>query len=138
MKFCAGCNACVGMCEQKCIKKQGRGQPPIFDLNNCIGCGKCVEACFRDKLIEMIEIVFNQVWHFEYCDGCGKCVDACKRQCIIKKETKKGWCDGFNIFFDVERCNGCELCMQTCPKQAISIIGAPYELSNMERLGMHD
>ena len=80
--------------------------------------------------------MFNEVWYFERCDGCKKCIDACKNKCIRKEETTKGWCKGFNLFFDMEKCAGCELCIKACPKEALSIINAPYLLSNMERLGL--
>jgi len=53
-------------------------------LENCIGCGKCVEICptnvFPTTLIGYISSI-PEIEH-EKCNGCGKCVEVCPYKAI--------------------------------------------------------
>ena len=56
---CGGtdCGTCASVCDNDCITygKSGKHNRVIFKLVDCIGCGKCAEACFASQCIEMVE-----------------------------------------------------------------------------------
>ncbi|WP_297418244.1 4Fe-4S binding protein [Clostridium sp.] len=56
---------------------------PAFNLDNCVGCGLCVQSC-RQKALEIVDkkIVYNN----ELCVSCGECVRVCKTNAAIVKE----------------------------------------------------
>ena len=56
---------------------------PEFNLDNCVGCGLCVQGC-RQKALEIVDkkIVYN----IELCVSCGECVRVCKTNAAIVKE----------------------------------------------------
>ncbi|RII33061.1 4Fe-4S dicluster domain-containing protein [Clostridium chromiireducens] len=57
---------------------------PEFKLDNCVGCGLCVQGC-RQKALEIVDkkIVYNK----ELCVSCGECVRVCKTNAAIVKEN---------------------------------------------------
>lgn len=56
---------------------------PEFNLDNCVGCGLCVQGC-RQKALQVVDkkIVYNE----ELCVSCGECVRVCKTNAAIVKE----------------------------------------------------
>lgn len=56
---------------------------PEFNLDNCVGCGLCVQDC-RQKALQVVnkKIVYNE----ELCVRCGECVRVCKTNAAIAKE----------------------------------------------------
>lgn len=56
---------------------------PEFNLDNCVGCGLCVQGC-RQKALEVVDkkIIYNE----ELCVSCGECVRVCKTNAAIAKE----------------------------------------------------
>ena len=47
----------------------------VFDIDECIGCGICVEACEQEALDIADGVV---TWDDEdACIGCGECIDEC-------------------------------------------------------------
>ncbi|EKQ52826.1 MULTISPECIES: 4Fe-4S binding protein [unclassified Clostridium] len=56
---------------------------PEFNLDNCVGCGLCVQSC-RQKALEIVDkkIVYNN----GLCVSCGECVRVCKTNAAIVKE----------------------------------------------------
>lgn len=56
---------------------------PEFILENCVGCGLCVQGC-RQKALEIVDekITYNE----EVCVSCGECVRVCKTNAVIAKE----------------------------------------------------
>lgn len=56
---------------------------PEFILDNCVGCGLCVQGC-RQKALEVVDkkLIYNE----ELCVSCGECVRVCKTNAAIAKE----------------------------------------------------
>ena len=56
---------------------------PEFNLDNCVGCGLCVQGC-RQKALEVVDkkIIYNK----DLCVSCGECVRVCKTNAAIAKE----------------------------------------------------
>ena len=56
---------------------------PEFNLDNCVGCGICVQGC-RQKALEVVDkkIIYNE----NLCVSCGECVRVCKTNAAIAKE----------------------------------------------------
>jgi len=56
---------------------------PEFNLDNCIGCGLCVQGC-RQKALEVIDkkIIYNK----DLCVSCGECVKVCRTNAALAKE----------------------------------------------------
>ncbi len=50
----------------------------ISVTDRCIGCGKCVDACF----LEAIKVTEGRAAIGGECRGCGRCADACPRKAI--------------------------------------------------------
>ena len=56
---------------------------PEFNLDNCVGCGICVQGC-RQKALEVVDkkIIYNK----DLCVSCGECVRVCKTNAALAKE----------------------------------------------------
>lgn len=56
---------------------------PEFNLDNCVGCGLCVQGC-RQKALEIVnkKIIYNK----DLCVSCGECVRVCKTNAAMAKE----------------------------------------------------
>ncbi len=48
---------------------------PVWDVENCSGCGTCAEQRCPMKAIEMVDK--KPIWKIERCIGCGLCVTGC-------------------------------------------------------------
>jgi anaerobic dimethyl sulfoxide reductase subunit B (iron-sulfur subunit) len=73
---------CAEVCPEDAISKQEDGLV-IIDQEECIGCGKCIEACPFDAIIMLPEDVAAK------CDGCGDEVargwdPTCARACPMR------------------------------------------------------
>ena len=51
-----------------------------IDLNQCNGCGQCVDICPSEVL--MLEDGKAKAVNEEFCVGCESCVDACDQEAI--------------------------------------------------------
>ena len=47
--LCIGCGACLDVCPQGAISKNGRGI--VTDLEACSACGACVDVCYSDARV---------------------------------------------------------------------------------------
>lgn len=57
---------------------------PIIDVDSCVGCGACADACEMgaiDVLDEFAEIVDESA-----CVGCAACMDVCPMEAISEIE----------------------------------------------------
>ncbi|MCH5138841.1 4Fe-4S binding protein [Clostridiaceae bacterium UIB06] len=83
------CKIGVVGCANNCAKANindigimGRAIPE-FNLDNCVGCGLCVEGCRQKSLqIEDKKVVYNE----ELCVSCGECARVCKTNAVTWKE----------------------------------------------------
>ena len=55
---------------------------PVIDIDECITCGACMEACPMDVLD--VADAFVEVVEGESCTGCGSCLDACPAGAITE------------------------------------------------------
>lgn len=67
------------------------GDQAVFDLDSCIGCGRCAEVC-RFRALEMVD--GKPCFEEGLCEGCSACVLACPPKCITLRKGRQG-----NIFF---------------------------------------
>ncbi len=67
------------------------GDQAVFDLENCIGCGRCEEVCrFRAVKMENGKPRFDE----GLCEGCSACAMVCPAECITLRKAQQG-----DIFF---------------------------------------
>jgi formate dehydrogenase iron-sulfur subunit len=98
----------------------------LFDAANCIGCGKCYEACkeennlpatnnnfLKDHLSDKTYTVVEEYGETYARKMCMHCLEpACESVCPVGafKKTELG-----PVLYDSEKCIGCRYCMQACP-----------------------
>ena len=100
----------------------------LFDVNLCLGCGSCYEACkeannltetnddfLKDHLSESTFTVVEQYGeHFarKLCMHCNE--PACESVCLVGaiKKSETG-----AVVYDADKCIGCRYCMQACPQK---------------------
>ncbi len=104
--------------------QEGRHWVMVIDLEKCIGCGACIEACSLENtqflgatvpLGARTRIAFIKhgdqkiPFHFicQHCDP-APCVEVCPTGASIKRR------DGI-VVVDYELCIGCKYCMSACP-----------------------
>jgi dissimilatory sulfite reductase (desulfoviridin) alpha/beta subunit len=51
-KECTRCEACISACREDAVFLRETDETPVFDLNRCVACGKCVQACPTGTLAE--------------------------------------------------------------------------------------
>ena len=57
---CLHCKKCFKVCESGAILWDEEKSVPNFDFSKCTMCGKCIEACPRNRLIELSNIASNK------------------------------------------------------------------------------
>lgn len=67
------------------------GDQAVFDLDRCIGCGRCEEVC-RFRALEMSG--GKPLFEEGLCEGCGACLMVCPADCITLRKAQQG-----DIFF---------------------------------------
>ena len=78
---------------EPCIVPQRYRGKPEFDLDNCIGCGACVNVCPTEALTQIDELKADppvrKITHRHYtCIFCGNCEANCTTQKGIKLSNK--------------------------------------------------
>ena len=71
--FLKGCNLGCGWCQNP--ESQSPAQEIIYHLNQCGGCGRCLEGCSAQAIAK--DRGFGLVTDKEKCVLCGKCVEGC-------------------------------------------------------------
>ena len=58
---------------------------PVFDLNKCTGCHKCLKACEAQALIMKPAVMDLRVpkLYVDVCIGCGACECACPEKAVV-------------------------------------------------------
>ncbi len=60
----------------------------VLDLNNCIACGMCANACpnkvisLRKQKVGTKQFLTNYVMNIQYCMFCGLCVESCPKDAL--------------------------------------------------------
>ncbi|MHC4222720.1 MAG: 4Fe-4S dicluster domain-containing protein [Planctomycetota bacterium] len=96
----------------------------LFDMNECIGCRKCIEACMErqgfegdpEKVTELSATAYTAMYEYEeypvrtMCRHClnPSCVSVCP--CGALQKNKLG-----PVTWDGKKCMGCRYCMVACP-----------------------
>lgn len=64
-------------------KKLKKGKAVIY-INNCIGCGECIDACKKNAIgfYELIDGKYAKIINPERCTGCGRCLRVCENEAI--------------------------------------------------------
>jgi len=139
---------CLGLgdCERSCLFDAiyiGDNDLPIVDLENCVGCGKCVEACPRG-IISLVPENFNvyvMCRNMEKapvmkkgcsvgCIGCKRCEKACKEVFADNSEIETAIVvDNFLAVIDFDKCTNCLVCAEECPVPVIY----PLEMSKKQK-----
>jgi MinD superfamily P-loop ATPase len=58
---------------------------PKIDLENCKGCGLCIDACINSAIaIENKKAVIDK----DLCLGCGVCIGSCPNEAIIPEKHR--------------------------------------------------
>ena len=61
---------------------QPRAQHPMVDLDRCIGCGSCIDACPEGGVLGLVSgkaVIINGL----RCIGHGVCADACPVEAVV-------------------------------------------------------
>jgi Fe-S-cluster-containing dehydrogenase component/CRP-like cAMP-binding protein len=92
----------------------------VMDLNLCVKCDRCVEAC--ESLHGRSRLVRSGMHVDQYlipsaCRNCDdpKCMSACPTAAVLRRPEGE-------IFFDYDLCIGCENCAIACPYDNIAMI----------------
>ena len=54
---------------------------PIIDVDECTGCGLCVDVC-EQEVLDLVDDIASIV-NAEACTGCGDCFDECPVEAIV-------------------------------------------------------
>ncbi len=121
---CLGYGDCKAVCKFDAIEIQ-EGVARI-KLEQCTGCGACLEACPK-KVIWIREVSEKPVVMCANhdrgaltrkecsagCIGCMKCEKSCPEGAIAVKNNVAR--------IDLEKCTGCRTCVNVCPVKAIAV-----------------
>ena len=118
--------------EEEGALRQGHSWAMVIDLENCIGCGYCTNACQATNnlpddiswnVITTEELRSGQEYYLPrpclHCDN-PPCTDVCPVGATYKRD------DGL-VVMDYDKCIGCRYCMVACPYRARSFNWAPPE-----------
>lgn len=122
---CMGLGTCVNACMFGALSIGDNGLPEV-DVDKCIACGKCREACPKG-IIDLIPA--DQLVHVDcrntdkgklvraVCDiGCIAC-KACVKVCPVEAITVEN-----NLAaIDYDKCTQCQACFEKCPTGAITL-----------------
>ena len=100
----------------------------LFDVNLCLGCGACYEACketnnlpgtnddfLKDHLSDNTFTVVEEYGNLYARKLCMHCSDpACASVCLVGAIKKS---DTGAVIYDADKCIGCRYCMQACPQK---------------------
>ena len=97
-----------------------------INVDNCKGCGLCVEVCPK-KIIAMDKERLNAkgyhpaiVVNMEECIGCGMCARQCPVDAITKTDYTAPGKKKPALAIDAMKCAKCGACIATCKFGAIS------------------
>ncbi len=93
-RFWAICNCCRCCCAGFDLMRKNidiiipSGYVAVFDAENCVQCGQCLQTCPFGAIAETAEAV-ALIW--DKCKGCGVCVSACPQNAIrLERDAAKG------------------------------------------------
>lgn len=88
----------------------------LFDVNRCIGCKSCEEACLNEHYqndglrFRRVETISPGIYLSQSCNHCDspECFRVCPNRAYMKRR------DGI-VQVNPHRCNGCRTCQRACP-----------------------
>ncbi|MCI1981960.1 MAG: RnfABCDGE type electron transport complex subunit B [Oscillospiraceae bacterium] len=121
---CIGFGDCVAACNYNALSV--RNGVAMVDPENCVACGKCIDACPK-HLLSFIPVKKQAVVLCSSCDkgnivnkvckvgciGCMRCEKTCTHDAIHVKN--------FLASVDPEKCVGCGDCVSVCPRHIITM-----------------
>ena len=124
---CNGCGECSPVCPieipnyfemnlapRKAIYVPMSQSVPLvytIDMDACIQCYKCVDACPEGSLSLSDGVI---AWDAETCTRCEECLDPCPEKAVAFDPVS----DRINI---CDLCGGKPLCIEWCPEDVISL-----------------
>lgn len=108
---CFSCGKCVEACHFGAIEMVNN--LPVIDMEKCVGCMMCAEACPTDAIWADYENRKEAVIDKEGCIGCGLCKKNCPFDAIVGERRQK--------HSVTNACTGCGQCVPKCPKNVISL-----------------
>jgi formate hydrogenlyase subunit 6/NADH:ubiquinone oxidoreductase subunit I len=116
---CSGCCVCRLACglsnygqvnpAMSAIAISGRfPEPGTYEINLCVQCGACAEACPVQAIQEENGVYSIQA---ETCIGCGECVPVCPTRILFLHP-------GVDTPI---KCTLCKACVELCPRNALTI-----------------
>lgn len=98
----------------------------IRQLELCIDCDKCVQACEDRHGFARLERFGPQVGLINFSVSCRQCYDPrCLTDCNFNAISRDGVSQEIRI--NMENCTGCNVCARNCPNDSIFIYEIPPE-----------
>jgi len=129
---CTRCDACIGACPSRIVRRGTGGFPTIDFLQGtgvCTFCGDCLTACLPRALRRDADtLAWQPPWQLKARIGasclaqqdvvCRSCGDACGETAIRFRPRLGG---AALPELDAARCTGCGACVGVCPVRAITM-----------------